>query len=92
VIQQKCGRYGLNLACADTAYYFSNSLELEDRVQSEDRLVHPTKTTPANIVDLTTVDTVDEYIRAGLREGLKTSRSILQKVLVQVRKKQCRRS
>lgn len=88
VIQQKCGRYGLDLSVADTAFYFSNSLEPEDRCQSEDRIVHPQKKTPGAIVDLTTVDTIDEDMRRVLRSGIETARSMMQKVMVNVRRRQ----
>jgi len=60
--QLKCGRYGLDLSCADTEIYFSNSYSYEDRRQSEDRIEHPLKKTTLLIVDLVTANTIDEDV------------------------------
>lgn len=68
VCQIKCARYGIDLSAADTAIYFSNSYSLEERMQSEDRIVHPAKATPLLLVDLVTEDTVDEDVVGALRK------------------------
>lgn len=65
--QIACGRFGLDLSCADTAIYFSNSYSYEDRRQSEDRIVSAVKTTPLLILDLVTRGTADEDVIEGLK-------------------------
>jgi SNF2 family DNA or RNA helicase len=67
IAQVRCARYGLNCACADTAIYFGNEWSLETRMQSEDRILHPGKTTPVLIVDLVTRNTVEEDVQQVLR-------------------------
>lgn len=63
VAQVHLGRFSLDLSCADTAIYFSNSLAYEDRAQSEDRIIHPKKSTPGLVLDLVTRGMADEGIR-----------------------------
>jgi SNF2 family DNA or RNA helicase len=65
--QVKCAKYGLNCSKADTAIYYSNTLEYEDRAQSEDRIIHVTKTTPVLYIDLVIEDSIDEDIIWALR-------------------------
>ncbi len=66
--QIACGRYGLDLSCADVAIYFSNSYSYEDRRQSEDRIVSAVKTTPLLVLDLVTRNTADEDVIQGLKD------------------------
>ncbi len=66
--QVACGKYGLDLAVADTAIYFSNSYSYEARRQSEDRIVSANKTNPLAIIDLITENTVDEDVYEGLQK------------------------
>lgn len=60
LLQIKVARFGLDLSAADAVIYYSNSYSLEDRVQSEDRAIHPQKMEPVLYVDLCTRGTVDE--------------------------------
>ena len=68
IVQQRLGKFGLDLSCANTAIYFSNSYNLEHRAQSEDRIVMPGKKEPLLYIDLITKDTVEEEIYCGLRD------------------------
>lgn len=68
LVQLKCGKFGMDLSGADTAMYYSNPLALEERVQSEDRILKVDKKTPLLFIDLVVRDTVDEDISDALRE------------------------
>ena len=66
VCQLGCADMGLDMSAADTAIYFSNSMQVEHRYQSEDRIVHPKKQVPLLYIDLLTEGTIDEDIRRAL--------------------------
>lgn len=66
-MQIKCGKYGLNASIADTEVYYSNYYDLEDRMQSEDRIVHAKKTTPLLVLDLVTKKSADEAVQKALK-------------------------
>lgn len=76
LVQQKLGQFGLNLSTASTAVYFSNSYNLEERAQSEDRIFLPGKRNLL-ILDLLTKGTLDEEIR----EILTTKRHVSARTL-----------
>lgn len=75
--QVKCAKYGLDWSVASTAIYYSTGYEMENRAQSEDRIIHPTKKEPVLYIDLITKGTVDEEILDCLREKKFNSRSLL---------------
>lgn len=79
--QVKCGRYGLNLANSSTAIYFSNNYEMEDRKQSEDRIVHPSKKEPLLIIDMIMENTIDETVLKTLKEKNINSRFFMQQLI-----------
>lgn len=60
--QIKCAKRAIDLSTSSTAIYFSNTHSLDERMQSEDRLVNPKKTDPNLYIDLITEDTVEEDI------------------------------
>jgi hypothetical protein len=60
------GGYGLNLVQASTVIYYSNSFNLEHRLQSEDRAHRIGQTKTVTYVDLVTPRTVDEKIVQAL--------------------------
>jgi len=68
LIQQRLGRFGLRLSAADTAIYFSNSYSLEDRAQSEDRIVDVEKKNPLLYIDFVTEDTIEEDVVEALQD------------------------
>ncbi len=59
LVQIKCGRYGMNLARASAAVWYSNTPSNDDRMQCEDRIEHPTKREPLLLIDILARDTVD---------------------------------
>jgi SNF2 family DNA or RNA helicase len=68
IVQQRLGKFGLDLSCSNTAVYFSNAYSLELRAQSEDRIVMPGKKEPLLYIDLITKNTVEEGIYNDLRD------------------------
>ena len=66
--QVKCGKTALDLSNSSTAVYFSNSHALEERIQSEDRILNPAKHEPLLYLDLITEGTVEEDIVELLRD------------------------
>jgi SNF2 family DNA or RNA helicase len=79
--QIKCVRHGLDLSAADTAIYYSNSYDAEDRGQSEDRLIHPRKKWPCLYVDLISRGTVDRHVVRLLTRKKVESRWFLQSLV-----------
>jgi SNF2 family DNA or RNA helicase len=65
LVQEKCGKFGLNLSRSQTAIYYSNDWSLEDRMQSEDRIVGFSQE-PLLILDLVTEGTLDEKLLSAL--------------------------
>lgn len=63
------GGYGLTLTSASDMFYYSNSDNLEHRLQSEDRIHRPGATKTCVYTNITCPDTVDEKILKNLREG-----------------------
>ena len=79
-VQLQCGRYGMNLSSARTAIYYSNSYSAEDRGQSEDRIIHPTKTDPVLLLDLVTQQTIDSEVVSAVRSKLSGSRGLATRI------------
>jgi len=77
VSQIKLGKFGLDLSVADTAIYYSNTYSMEDRYQSEDRIISPTKKTPVLLIDLIAKGTVDEVVLQATRLKYADSKSLL---------------
>lgn len=61
------GGMGITLTAADTVVYYSNSYNLEHRIQSEDRAHRIGQTKSVNYVDLVVPKTIDEKIIKALR-------------------------
>lgn len=74
LVQIKCGKTAIDLSTCSTAIYFSNSHSLEERLQSEDRLVNPAKNEPNLYIDLLTERTVEEDILSVLQQKKGDSR------------------
>jgi SNF2-related domain/Helicase conserved C-terminal domain len=77
--QIACGKYGLNLATADTAIYFSSTYSQEARKQSEDRIVMPNKG-PLLYIDMITDGTIDEDILEAKNQRTISSKWMLDRV------------
>ena len=65
---------GVDLSVADTAIRYSLTWSPRQMLQSEDRIIHPSKKTPVLYIDLITKNTVDEDIyHAHQERNLKES-------------------
>ena len=66
--QPRTGGYGITLTEATTVVYFSNSYDLEIRLQSEDRAHRIGQKKPVTYIDIVSPNTVDEKILQALEE------------------------
>ena len=73
----RTGGYGLTLTQANTVIYYSNSFDLEVRLQSEDRAHRIGQTKSVTYVDLISVGTVDEHIVKSLRNKINIAGQVL---------------
>lgn len=71
------GGYGLTLTAAHTMVYFSNSFDLEKRLQSEDRAHRIGQTKNVTYIDLIAPNTVDEKIVKALRDKIDIATQVL---------------
>lgn len=69
--QPQAGGIGLTLTAAETAIYYSNDYNYENRVQSEDRCHRIGTTNHVTYIDLVAENTIDEAVAASIvRKGL----------------------
>lgn len=68
VANQQTGGYGLTLTAASNVVYYSNNYDLEQRLQSEDRVHRMGQSRSCVYVDMVCPGTVDEVILKALRE------------------------
>ena len=73
----KTGGYGLTLTASHTVIYYSNSYDLEIRLQSEDRVHRISQEKKVTYIDLITEGTVDELIVKNLRSKINLATKIL---------------
>jgi len=73
----KTGGYGLTLTASHTVIYYSNSYDLEVRLQSEDRAHRISQDKKVTYIDLITEGTVDELIVKNLRSKINLATKIL---------------
>jgi SNF2 family DNA or RNA helicase len=71
------GGYGLTLTAAHTMVYYSNSFDLEKRLQSEDRAHRIGQTKNVTYIDLISPGTVDEKIVKALRGKINIATQVL---------------
>ena len=71
------GGYGLTLTEAKTVIYYSNSFDLEKRLQSEDRAHRIGQTSKVTYIDFLTPRTVDEHIVKALRNKIDIAGEVL---------------
>lgn len=76
--QPRTGGYGLTLTAASTVIYYSNSYDLEVRLQSEDRAHRIGQTNTVTYVDLIATQTVDEKIVGALRKKINIATQVLE--------------
>ena len=75
--QPRTGGYGLTLTEAQTVIYYSNSYDLEVRLQSEDRAHRIGQKNNVTYIDIVTEDTVDEKILQALRSKIDIASAVL---------------
>jgi len=75
--QPKTGGYGITLTAANTVIYFSNSYDLEIRLQSEDRAHRIGQGHKVTYIDLVSPDTIDERILEALRNKIDIAGQVL---------------
>ena len=71
------GGYGITLTAANTVIYFSNSYDLEKRLQSEDRAHRIGQTGSVTYVDLVSEKTIDERIIKSLKDKVNIANEIM---------------
>ena len=71
------GGYGITLTAASDVIYYSNSFDLEKRLQSEDRAHRIGQTNRVTYVDLIAPKTVDEKIVKALRDKINIATQVL---------------
>ena len=71
------GGYGITLTAANTVIYFSNSYDLEKRLQSEDREHRIGQTGSVTYEDLIAEKTIDERIVKALRTKVNIANEIM---------------
>jgi len=71
------GGYGITLTAANLMVYYSNSFDLEKRLQSEDRAHRIGQTKNVTYIDLIAPKTVDEKIVKALRSKINIANQVL---------------
>ena len=75
--QPRTGGYGITLTAANTVIYFSNSYDLEIRLQSEDRAHRIGQEQKVTYIDLVSPKTIDEKILKALRGKIDLAGKVL---------------
>jgi SNF2 family DNA or RNA helicase len=75
--QPRTGGYGITLTAANTVIYYSNSYDLEIRLQSEDRAHRIGQTNKVTYIDLVSPNTIDEKILQALRSKIDIAGQVL---------------
>ena len=71
------GGYGITLTAANTVIYYSNSYDLEKRLQSEDRAHRIGQTGSVTYIDLVAEKTIDDRIIKSLRDKINIANEIM---------------
>ena len=77
VANPKTGGYGLTLTASHTVIYYSNSYDLEIRMQSEDRAHRISQTEKVTYIDIIAKGTIDEKIVKSLRNKINLATQVL---------------
>jgi SNF2 family DNA or RNA helicase len=77
IAQPRSGGYGNTWTGASVTYYYSNSLSLEDRLQSEDRTHRGEQKRTCTYTDMLMLDSTDEKIVKALRSNQRVSDYIM---------------
>lgn len=78
LVQVQTGLFGLDLSNAAASIYYSCGYSHEHRRQSEERIIHPQKKSPALIIDLVCVGSTDEAILKAQKEKGANARRIFE--------------
>tara|TARA_R110000744_G_scaffold80919_1_gene159030 strand:- start:217 stop:1764 length:1548 start_codon:yes stop_codon:yes gene_type:complete len=81
--QPSTAGYGITLIAASTVIYYSNSYNLEHRIQSEDRAHRIGQKKSVTYIDLYTPGTIDEKITQALRDKINLAGKVLGEDLVE---------
>ena len=74
--QPKTGGYGITLSAATTVIYYSNSYDLENRLQSEDIAHRIGQKKNVTYIDLVCPNTIDEKILEALKSKINLSQKV----------------
>jgi len=75
--QPRTGGYGITLTAANTVIYYSNSYDLEVRLQSEDRAHRIGQNKSVTYIDLVSPKTIDEKILNALKDKINLAGEVL---------------
>lgn len=75
--QPRTGGYGITLTQANTVIYYSNSYDLEIRLQSEDRAHRIGQKNNVTYIDIVSPGTIDEKVLAALRSKINLAEKVL---------------
>ena len=75
--QPKTGGYGITLTAANTVIYYSNSYDLEIRLQSEDRAHRIGQKNAVTYIDLVVPNSIDEKVLQALRDKINIAGEVL---------------
>ena len=71
------GGYGLTLTAASTVVYYSNTYDLEKRMQSEDRAHRISQVNKVTYIDMIAEGTIDEKIVQSLRSKIDIASEVM---------------
>jgi SNF2 family DNA or RNA helicase len=75
--QPKTGGYGITLTEAKNVVYYSNSYDLEIRLQSEDRAHRIGQESKVTYIDMVSPKTIDEKILQALKDKVNIAEKVL---------------
>jgi SNF2 family DNA or RNA helicase len=75
--QPKTGGFGITLTEASTVVYYSNSYDLEIRLQSEDRAHRIGQQNKVTYIDIVVPRTIDEKILKALKNKINIAEKVL---------------
>jgi SNF2 family DNA or RNA helicase len=80
IATESSAKFGIDCSHASTCIYYSNEYSCEARNQSQDRIVHPSKTNIPLAIDLVTCGTRDEDVIQALRNKTFSAKFMMQKM------------
>lgn len=74
---EKVAKFGIDCSSASCAVYYSNEDSCEDRTQSEERILHPSKEDVLLYIDLVCEDSVDELVVDAMQDKTFNARAFM---------------